>query len=301
MKLDLCIHPRSFIIDEVYQNLDKLSEIFRKSEVNIAFLFGSISYGLSSNDLDIGVFFFDKKKSSIDLYSDIYFNLCSLFKADNIDVVILNDTGPAFRFEVISTGILIYYIDPEELTSFYETTLFQYEDTNRFRKESHYESIVSTKEGLMKERKINIQRVDNFLKILNESLLEIQRLIRPIKSLDEFISSEKRDIRNLSIHHLRIALESILDISRHIIAVKGFGIADLATENLIDILCKNGVIPFEFSQKIRGMAGMRNAIIHVYWNLDDEEIYDLIKNRLSDFEDFARYIIQYLEKETRNQ
>lgn len=298
MKKDLCFHPRTFSLDEVYKNLDQLSEIFKKYEVTVAFIFGSICNGFSSNDLDIGVFFKEKRRSSIDLYSDLYFDLSSVFKADNIDVVILNDTGPAFRFEVISKGIPIYSPDPEEITLFYEMTLFQYEDTRLFRKESHLEMVHSVKEGLMEERKINIQRVDTFLKVMKESIGDIKRLIGPIGDVNDFLSPEKKDNRNLVLHHLRIALESVLDISRHIIAVKGFGIADLETENLIDILGKNNVIPYEFSKKIRGMAGMRNAIVHVYWNLDYEKIFDTAKNRLTDFEDFSRYILNYIEKES---
>jgi len=101
MKPDMCLYPRPLTRDEVYENLKQLSEIFRKHGVNVAFLFGSVLYDGSSNDLDIGVFFREKKKSSMELYSDLYFDLCSIFKADNIDIAILNDTGPAFRFEVI--------------------------------------------------------------------------------------------------------------------------------------------------------------------------------------------------------
>jgi uncharacterized protein YutE (UPF0331/DUF86 family)/predicted nucleotidyltransferase len=331
MKPDMCLYPRPLTRDEVYENLKQLSEIFRKHGVNVAFLFGSVLYDGSSNDLDIGVFFREKKKSSMELYSDLYFDLCSIFKADNIDIAILNDTGPAFRFEVISKGNPIYYIDPNDVISFFEATLFKYEDTFNFRRESHRELMESTGEGLMKERKINIQRVDTFLKNLKEALMDIQRLISQVESIEEFVSPDRKDVRNLSVHHLRIALESVLDISRHIIAVKGFGIADLETENIIDILGKNGVIPYQFSQKIRGMAGMRNAIVHVYpvrnnasllcsgitfqnnsngvecqagisngvyWNLDYGTIFETVKNRLADFEDFARYIMEYVEKDS---
>lgn len=297
MKTDLCLHPCSFNKDEIYRNLPRLLEVFQKHQVSIAFIFGSILYNESSNDLDIGVFFKEKKRSSMDLYTDIYFDLCSIFKADNIDVAILNETGPAFKFEVVTKGDLVYYDDPDEATVFSETILFEYQETIGFRRESHNELVASVREGLMKERKINIQRVDTFLKNLKEALGDIQRTISQIESIQEFLSDEKKDIRNLCVHHLRIALESILDISRHIIAVKGFGISDLETGNIIDILGKNGVVPYNFSLKIRGMAGMRNAIVRVYWNLDYEKLFEMVKNHLSDFEDFARFILDYMERE----
>ncbi len=297
MRADLCSYLRNYRREDVYRHLNTMSEVFRRHHVTIAFIFGSILYGETSNDLDVGVFFKEKKKSNMDLYSDIYFDLCSIFGADNIDVVILNDTGPAFQFEVISKGEAVYYEGPEEIIDFFETTLFEYQETVAFRRESREELVQSVKEGLMRERKINRQRVDTFLKNLKNGLEEIQRLIGQVDDIKDFISENRKDVRNLCVHHLRVALESVLDISRHIIAVKGFGIADPETKNLIDILGKNGVIPYDFSQKIRGMAGMRNAIVHVYWNLDYEKVFEMVKERLSDFEDFARYILDYVSKE----
>lgn len=297
MKADFCSYLRDYTREDVYRNLTAMSEVFHGHDVTIAFIFGSILYGETSNDLDVGVFFKEKKKPNIDLYTEIYFDLCQIFKADNIDVVILNDTGPAFRFEVISKGEAVYYEDPEEVTNFFETTLIEYQETIGFRRESHEELVQSVREGLMRERKINRQRVDTFMKNLKNGLEEIQRLIGQVNDVKEFISENRKDVRNLCVHHLRVALESVLDISRHIIAVKGFGIADLETKNIIDILGKNGVIPYDFSQKIRGMAGMRNAIVHVYWNLDYEKVFEMVKERLSDFEDFARYILDYVYKE----
>jgi uncharacterized protein YutE (UPF0331/DUF86 family)/predicted nucleotidyltransferase len=297
MRPDFCFNPRFIEKDEIERNLPKIVGIFQQYEVSFAYIFGSILYAEGSNDLDIGVFFKEKKRSSLELYTDLYFDLCSVFKADNIDVAILNDTGPAFKFEVMSKGDLVYFLHHREVVEFIERTLFDHDDTRRFRRESHEELTASVREGLMKERKVNVQRVDTFLKNLKEALRDIQRLISPIENIKDFLSEEKRDTRNLCIHHLRIALESISGISRHIIAVKGFGIADLETENIIDILGRNGVIPFEFSQKIRGMAGMRNAIVHVYWNLDYEKIFEMIKKRLIDFEDFARYILKCVERE----
>ena len=62
MKPDLCLRPKVFTLDEVYKNVDKLSQIFQMNEVSTAFLFGSLCYGTSSNDMDIGVFFKNKRK-----------------------------------------------------------------------------------------------------------------------------------------------------------------------------------------------------------------------------------------------
>lgn len=186
MSPDLCLNPRFIEKDEIERNLPKIIGIFHQYEVSFAYIFGSILYAEGSNDLDIGVFFKEKKRSSLELYTDLYFDLCSVFKADNIDVAILNETGPAFKFEVMSKGDLVYFLHHREVVEFIERTLFDYEDTRRFRRESHEELTASVREGLMKERKVNVQQVDTFLKNLKEALRDIQRLISPIENIKRF-------------------------------------------------------------------------------------------------------------------
>ncbi len=108
MKRDIYFHPRPMAREEIVLNLDKISALFKTHDVSVAFLFGSILQGETPNDLDIGVFISNKKRPSLELYTDLYLSLCSILHADNIDIAILNDTGPAFRFEVISKGYPIY-------------------------------------------------------------------------------------------------------------------------------------------------------------------------------------------------
>ena len=103
------------------------------------------------------------------------------------------------------------------------------------------------------------------------------------------------DTRELCVHHLRIALESVLDVCRHFLAVKGVSLAELDTTNLIELAGEKGLLEPSFARKIRGMAGMRNAIVHVYWRLDYEAIYRAVTEGLHDLDEFARQVRDYLE------
>jgi predicted nucleotidyltransferase len=60
MKVDLCFHPRFISKNEIYRHLPRILKVFRRHEVTTAFIFGSILYTESSNDIDIGVFFKEK-------------------------------------------------------------------------------------------------------------------------------------------------------------------------------------------------------------------------------------------------
>ncbi|BCV22846.1 type VII toxin-antitoxin system HepT family RNase toxin [Moorella sp. Hama-1] len=113
-------------------------------------------------------------------------------------------------------------------------------------------------------------------------------------SKDTFIADN--DNFAIAEHHLRRSLEPLLDIGRHIAAKKGLGRPE-DYKSIITLLGKNGVIPWEFMIKIQGMAGYRNRLVHGYANVTAEEIYDLLKNNLSDFAEFVNYIIEYLNKE----
>lgn len=298
MKIEFCLHPRQISIGEVEKLLPEIIEVMERHDISFSYLLGSILLeDVKARDLDVGIYIKHPTRSIFDYYNDVYFNLCDIFKADNIDVVVLNNVGPTFRYEAIKTGRLIYYRNHVVLEEFIEDTLFQYSEIMPFKEEYRRQLCKRAKEGLlMAKRRLNREKIDMFIDSMNRALNEIKFNIRDINDLTAF--RETKQVRDLSVHYLRIALEGVLDICRHIIAVKGFGIPDMETENLIDVLGMNGVVPTDFARKIRGMQGMRNAIVHVYWNLDYEKVYRMITENLSDFEDFVRYAIEYIEMDS---
>ncbi len=97
-------------------------------------------------------------------------------------------------------------------------------------------------------------------------------------------------------HHLRRTLESMFDIGRHIIAKKGLGKPEKYS-HIIELLGQHGIISSEFSIRIKGMAGYRNRLVHEYAHITSEELYDIIDTRLKDFEQFSKYIVEFLENE----
>lgn len=296
MKIDLCFHPRPISKAEIEKVLPEITQVMKQHGVSLAYLFGSVQLDLpQAGDLDIGVYIRQPDKSLLDYYTDLYFDLCDLLRADNIDVVMLNQVNPVFRYEVIKTGSLIYYHTYPVLEEFIEDTLFQYEEIRSLKKEYRAELHKRIKEGiLMATRKLNKEKIDTLIDHMNQALDEIRFTVATITDFNTF--HETKQVRELCVHYLRIVLESVLDLCRHIIAVKGLGIPDMEKQNLIDVLGISQVIPSGFARKIRGMQGLRNAIVHVYWNLDYERIYEMIKENLGDFEDFARHILEYVEK-----
>jgi uncharacterized protein YutE (UPF0331/DUF86 family) len=52
-------------------------------------------------------------------------------------------------------------------------------------------------------------------------------------------------------------------------------------------LGKHRVIPQEFSDQIKGMAGLRNILIHEYLKVDRKKLFDYLRYRLEDFVQFV--------------
>ena len=66
-------------------------------------------------------------------------------------------------------------------------------------------------------------------------------------------------------------------------------------QDIFIILGKNSIIPVKFSEKIAKMAGFRNILVHGYIDIDERMVYYHLKEDLADFEEFIKYIIQYLK------
>lgn len=137
------------------------------------------------------------------------------------------------------------------------------------------------------DKKLIMDRISG----IREDIKRLEAIKR--MSLEEF----KRNPDNYAIaeHHLRRASESVLDIGRHIIAKDGFAPARDYTET-IDILGQNNVIPKEFAREFRKIGGFRNRIVHMYWKISFEELYQTIRNDLKKLNDFCGYILKYIEK-----
>jgi len=92
----------------------------------------------------------------------------------------------------------------------------------------------------------------------------------------------------------------LLDIGRHILAKKGLGRPN-KYRDIIVFLGKQGILPADFARRIEGMAGYRNRLVHGYAEVSAEEIYNIIKTRLADFESFCKIIVQYVESEKKRE
>lgn len=91
---------------------------------------------------------------------------------------------------------------------------------------------------------------------------------------------------------LEILIQNLLDMGAHLLASE----IKNDWEDYVDVILKlgkHGIIPQDFSDQIKGMAGLRNILIHEYLKIDLNRLFDYLRYRLEDFAQFIKYIREY--------
>lgn len=270
----------------VEERLDLLAAALTRNGIRLACLFGSVLEQSQARDVDLAVLF---QEYSLEKYLDTFEAACRALGTRRVDLVVLNRANPRLKLQALLEGKVLYAETPETWSEAVAETLFAYEDYKQFASQYRQQLDRRCQEGLsVADRSVDQARTEGHLSVLDEAVAQLRRLQGRFNTLEEFRSDV--DTRELCVHYLRIALESVLDICRHFLAVTGVSLAKVDTTNLIELAGEKGLLEPAFAHRIRGMAGMRNAIVHVYWRLDYRAIYQAVTEQLSDFDEFARQV-----------
>lgn len=135
------------------------------------------------------------------------------------------------------------------------------------------------------------------LEMIWGKLSELETYVHELESLREYTLEDLESSlpRFWSvIHGLQLSIQVLLDVGNHLLAERGIKAGDYT--EIIDELGKSAIIPAEFAQGIRGMAGFRNVLVHGYASLEVATVYQTLQNNLDDFLRFAQYIKTYIRE-----
>jgi uncharacterized protein YutE (UPF0331/DUF86 family) len=120
------------------------------------------------------------------------------------------------------------------------------------------------------------------------SLLDPQATI----DLDTYLSDRK--LQWFVERGLQLCAQNVLDIAAHLTASAGVDSADYAQS--IDGLGSLGVLPVEFAQELRRIAGLRNVLVHAYLKTDPTIVHDALTQKLPQLRAFASHVQAYLDR-----
>ncbi len=94
-------------------------------------------------------------------------------------------------------------------------------------------------------------------------------------------------------YYLTVAIEACLDIAGHLIASEGLR-APHDYKDTFSVLNEAGILPDDITTTMRSLAGLRNLLVHVYWDVDDAMIHESLRSELGDFESFVAHTLGFL-------
>jgi len=94
---------------------------------------------------------------------------------------------------------------------------------------------------------------------------------------------------------LEFCIESVFNICAIVNTDLELGIPE-SDENIVENLMKNKVISKDLGENLKSMKGFRNILVHRYGKINDEMAYNIMIDHLSDFSDFIKEILHFIEK-----
>ncbi len=103
------------------------------------------------------------------------------------------------------------------------------------------------------------------------------------------------DFRNIEAakHLLQVAIEAMIDIANHIIARNRWPTPGTSFEAL-QTLKKHGYFDSNELELFAQMIKFRNRVVHLYHEVDNDEIHKILQKHLGDFSLFVRAVSKKL-------
>jgi len=125
----------------------------------------------------------------------------------------------------------------------------------------------------------------------------MQRCVGYLKSIDADTTDLEMnyELRCAVERNFQLAIESAIDIGEIIISKEGFERPE-EYRSVFLTLGRHGIIPKDFAEEFSFAAGFRNVLVHIYDEVDVDLLHVFLTERLDDFDEFARYIAEYIGK-----
>ncbi len=127
---------------------------------------------------------------------------------------------------------------------------------------------------------VDLDRIHQRWELLASYLHELRRL-RDLPVAD-YLQHEVYAGRYL----VQVAAQTCIDLANHLIASEGWRTPRDFGDSFT-VLHEQGVIDDALAGRLRGLAELRNRLVHVYDEIDDARVHDALATGLPDLDAFA--------------
>lgn len=140
------------------------------------------------------------------------------------------------------------------------------------------------------------------------STIAYNKIIAKLQALDEYIRylrelqkvNRKSFLRDyhffgLAEHYLHLSIEVLLDVAKLLIVIYKLPRPE-EPRDVFRVLYEKKIINEKLFQKLHGIAGFRNILVHEYEKVDKEIIYQSLQKQMSQFQEFKKQVLKFLKK-----
>lgn len=280
------------ITAEVADRLENLREVLprRCPGLQALWLFGSYARGEATPLSDVDLAYLPAQTLTAPeverLDQDLYLSLSRALETDEITLVNLNEAPIPLAFAVLREGKIL--LASADLSDVKERVLHQYPETRWLRQEVFHDF-----EALLGGARMPIDRE----KVLYQLRL-LQADVEKLKEKMTLTENEYLDDFDSQIiveRKFQTAIESCVNIGNHLISRLNLRLAE-DYASVFQVLAEADVVSSELAERMADMARFRNLLVHLYWGIDHEKVYQTMRERIETLESFSRAIYEFLEK-----
>ncbi|MFA5020092.1 MAG: DUF86 domain-containing protein [Candidatus Pacearchaeota archaeon] len=140
-----------------------------------------------------------------------------------------------------------------------------------------------------RKSKLDKKRILSKIDELDSYLYELEQVIPA--TFEDYTKSikNKRSCERL----LQISIEVVIDICNIIISNFDLGIPS-DDEDIFRAIVDKKILSKKVGNTLSDMKGFRNILVHKYGVVNDEVVFEVISNRLDDFETFKEEVLKVL-------
>jgi len=133
---------------------------------------------------------------------------------------------------------------------------------------------------------------ETMVKLVSELRKNVVRL-QDLAKLSEADFLKDPDKIGSAKYHFIVAIESCIDMCNHVISRNGFR----APEDYGDtfrVMNEKGALKQDFADELVNMAKFRNRLVHIYLEVENKQVYEILLDRLDDFKKFIDSLSKFL-------
>jgi len=123
----------------------------------------------------------------------------------------------------------------------------------------------------------------------------VRRLVGSLERWRDLLAQEPDDPFRRR-YLVQAAAQATIDLANHVIASEGWRVPrDYG--DAFAVLAEHQVVGDVLARRLAGLAGLRNLLVHLYDDIDDDRVAREVRDGLDDLGQFAQAVVRLVDRE----